>query len=246
MENTVFLSCPVSVPGAAQETARVSEKAPEAAPSADVLRGMTGRTVPRPEASESPAADPPRAARRAYPRRRFGVPVLYALDAAAGTAMGVFLAAYAPAGTDFTGSLLCCPGEFLWLTIMRLLWGLAFLAGEYILGYFALGKALVWLVPLACGLGTGAALTAAFSVYGAGAVKLIPTCAVIAAAVVYGARVSGDMSSQLLRLVSSGRNSVVAVVSESPAAGEYTLRFLVCLAAVAGSAIAEAAVRSFS
>jgi len=48
------------------------------------------------------------------------------------------------------------------------------------------------------------------------------------------------MSSQLLRLVSSDKNSIV---STSPAAGEYTLRFLVYLAILSACAIAEAALR---
>lgn len=240
MENTVLLSRPASVPATP----------PESAPP-DILRGMTGRSKPRESTPEEnrdipDPTDPPRAARRTYPRRRFGVPVLHTLTAAAGTAAGVFLAVNAPAGTDFSESLLCCSGDFLRLMMARLLWGLAFLLAEYIIGYFALGRALVWAAPLACGLATGAALTGAFSLSGANAIKLIPTCITSAAAVVLGARTSGDMSSQLLRLVSSGRNSVVAVVSETPAAGEYTLRFLIYFAVVCGSAIAEAAVRSFT
>ncbi|MGN1341578.1 MAG: hypothetical protein ACI4WS_14925 [Oscillospiraceae bacterium] len=222
---------------------------PETVPP-DVIPGLTGRTKPRehdplPDVPQT-ASDPPRAARRTYQRRRFGVPVGHSLLAAAGTAAGVFFATAAPAGTDFSGSLLCSSGEFLWLMISRALWGLAFLLCEYITGYFALGRALVWIAPFVCGLGTGAALTGAFAVYGAGAVRLIPTCIAVAAAVVCGARASGDMSGQLLRLMCSGRNGMAAVLSDSPAAGEYTLRFLARSAVVIAAAIAEAAVRTFS
>ena len=235
MENTVLLS-PPPLSGTPQESGSIYP---------DVLPGMTGRTVRR-ETDTSDTPEPPRTKRRSYPRRRFGVPVAYSLVAAAGAAAGVFFAASAPEGTDFSESLLCCSGDFFQLMMTRLLWGLSFLALEYISGYFALGKLLVWLLPLACGLGTGAALTGAFAVQGAAALRLIPTCIMICAAVIGGARISGDMSSQLLRLVSSGRNSVVAVVSDSPAAGEYTLRFIICFAVTAGCAVSEAAVRAFT
>lgn len=220
---------------------------PETVPT-DIVPGMTGRTKPRehdplPDIPQT-TSDPPRAARRTYQRRRFGVPVGHSLLTAAGTAAGVFFATAAPAGTDFSDSLLCCSGDFLRLMTARMLWGLSFLAAEYILGYFALGRALVWIFPLVCGLGTGAALTAAFTVSGAEAVKLVPTCVAVAAAAIAGARTSGDMSAQLLRLVSTGRNGMAAVVSDTPAAGEYTLRFLIYSAVMTAAAVAEAAVRA--
>ena len=243
MENIVMLNSPA-------EPSAVTSSPERGATAPGVIPGMTGRSLPREQhsAAEHPAdpREPPRAKRRTYPRRRFGIPVVYALFAAAGTALGVFLAASAPEGTDFTESLLCGSGEFLQLTLNRLLWGLAFLTAEYITGYFALGGVLVWLAPLACGLGTGAALTGAFAESGVAALKLVPTCVSMTAAVVAGARASGDMSSRLLRLVSTGRNGMAAVVSDTPAAGEYTLQFLVYFAVAAGSAIAEAAVRTLS
>lgn len=187
------------------------------------------------------AQEPPRAIHREY-RRRCRIPIGSALAAAAGTAAGV-LAAASAGGLDYSGSLLCASGSFWQILGMRLLWGAAFLLAEYILGFFALGDMLVWAVPLVCGLGTGAALTGAFSLHGISAALLIPSCAASVAAVVSGAGVSAAMSSQLLRLVSTDKSSIVAA---RPAAGEYTLRFLVCLAILLGSFIAEAAFRSFS
>lgn len=183
-------------------------------------------------------AELPRAARSAY-RRRSGIPMLYTFLTAAGLILGIYIAASAP-GTDISGSLLCVSGDFLGLLLRRLFWGAAFLISEYVCGFFALGRLLVWAAPLICGLGTGAALAGAFTIEGMNALRLAPGCAGCAAAVIFAARTSSGMSSQLLRLVSSDKNSIV---STSPAAGEYTLRFLVYLAILSACAIAEAALR---
>lgn len=186
-----------------------------------------------PETSELP-----RAARSAY-RRRSGIPMLYTFLTAAGLILGIYVAASAP-GADISGSLLCGSGDFLGLLLRRLFWGAAFLIAEYVCGFFALGRLLVWAAPLICGLGTGAALAGAFTIEGMNALRLAPGCAGCAAAVIFAAGTSSGMSSQLLRLVSSDKNSIV---STSPAAGEYTLRFLVYLAILSACAIAEAALR---
>ena len=145
------------------------------------------------------------------------------------------------AGTDFNESILCADGEFLPLLLQRLLWGGCFLLAEYVLGYFALGRALVWAAPLVCGLGTGAALSGAFTLGGIGSLKLLPTCLGICLAVILGAGTSGMMSSQLLRLISTDKNSIVAT---DPAAGEYTLRFLVYFTILSVCAVAESALRT--
>lgn len=183
-------------------------------------------------------AELPRAARSAY-RRRSGIPMLYTFLTAAGLIQGIYVAASAP-GADISGSLLCGSGDFLGLLLRRLFWGAAFLIAEYVCGFFALGRLLVWAAPLICGLGTGAALAGAFTIEGMNALRLAPGCAGCAAAVIFAAGTSSGMSSQLLRLVSSDKNSIV---STSPAAGEYTLRFLVYLAILSACAIAEAALR---
>ena len=183
-------------------------------------------------------AELPRAARSAY-RRRSGIPMLYTFLTAAGLILGIYIAASAP-GADISGSLLCGSGDFLGLLLRRLFWGAAFLIAEYVCGFFALGRLLVWAAPLVCGLGTGAALAGAFTIEGMNALRLAPGCAGCAAAVIFAAGTSSGMSSQLLRPVSSDKNSIV---STSPAAGEYTLRFLVYLAILSACAIAEAALR---
>ena len=224
MENSVLLNPQVPAPTVSVKSSYSEPEPPEVTEDFDEI------------------PEPPRAVRRVY-RRRCRIPLLYSFTAVAGTAAGVFLAAYAPAGTDFSDSLMCASGDFLWLLLVRLLWGCAFLLAEYIIGYFALGGLLIWAVPLIGGLGTGAALSGAFSLSGIDALKLIPTSAVIVIALIMGVKTSCEMSDQLLRLVSTNKNSIVAT---SPAAGEYTLRFLVYLAILSGSAIVEAAVRSFT
>lgn len=193
---------------------------------------------------ESPAEiteEPPRSRTAQRAVRRSGIPIFQIFAAIMGTAAGVFFALSAPAGTDFTESILCADGEFLPLLLQRLLWGGCFLLAEYVLGYFALGRALVWAAPLVCGLGTGAALSGAFTLGGIGSLKLLPTCLGICLAVILGAGTSGMMSSQLLRLISTDKNSIVAT---DPAAGEYTLRFLVYFTILSVCAVAESALRT--
>lgn len=224
MENTVLVNQPAPAPSACVKSPYSETEPPESADDFDEI------------------PEPPRAVHRVY-RRRCRIPLLYSFAAAAGTAVGVFLAAYAPEGTDFGESLLCVSGDFLWVLIVRLLWCCAFLIAEYIIGYSALGGIVIWAIPLICGLGTGAALTGVFLLAGIDALKLIPTSVAIVIALIMGAKTSCEMSSQLLRLVSTSKNSIVAT---SPAAGEYTLRFLVYLAILSGSAIVEAVVRTFT
>ena len=175
---------------------------------------------------------PPKESRKppSFPEPR-GAPIAAAAE---------FLCAASAPGADISGSLLCGSGDFLGLLLRRLFWGAAFLISEYVCGFFALGRLLVWAAPLICGLGTGAALAGAFTIEGMNALRLAPGCAGCAAAVIFAAGTSSGMSSQLLRLVSSDKNSIV---STSPAAGEYTLRFLVYLAILSACAIAEAALR---
>ena len=231
---------PLDIPGVSREKTEAPESdrifipyAPDESDSADSAdRDIT----PAEEFPET--AELPRAARSAY-RRRSGIPMLYTFLTAAGLILGIYVAASVP-GADISGSLLCGSGDFLGLLLRRLFWGAAFLIAEYVCGFFALGRLLVWSAPLVCGLGTGAALAGAFTIEGMNALRLVPGCAGCAAVVIFAAGTSSGMSSQLLRLVSSDKNSIV---STSPAAGEYTLRFLVYLAILSACAIAEAALR---
>ncbi len=230
---------PPDKPSSVTPAKQFAENAPRSAPT---LRDFPGQAEGSEENAKSPVCvSPPRySERRASRQRGSRVPFFQLVAALAGTAGGVFFTLSAPDGTDFTGSLLCAGGDFAGLLIKRLLWGGAFLLAEYLCGYFALGWLFVWAAPLVCGLGTGAALAGAFA-NGTNAVPMIFTAAGMVFAVVMGAGTSRLMSCQLLNLISSGKNTIV---SASPAAGEYTLRFLIWFAVLAGCAIAEAAIRT--
>lgn len=169
-------------------------------------------------------------------RRR--IPLFQLFAAAAGGAAGVYFALTLPEGADVSGSLFLLAGDFTGMLLHRLAWGGAFLLAEYICGYFALGWLLVWLAPLVCGLGTGAALAAAFTA-GTSAAPVVIPAAVSAFVVAFAAGTSRNMSSQILQLVSSP----CGVVTDSPAAGEYTLRFLVWCGIFTACTLVECALR---
>lgn len=211
-------------------------------------------TVPLPEnpdphmpgASPAESAHPdeseelPRAgsALRRMERSRRRIPLFQLISAAAGAAAGIYFSLTLPEGADVSGSLFLCHGDFAGLLIRRLGWGGGFLLAEYLCGYFALGWLLVWLIPLVCGLGAGAALTAAISA-GTNAAPLVIPAAVSAAAVAFAAGTSRNMSTQIMQLVSSP----CGVVTDSPAAGEYTLRFLIWCGVFTAGALAECTIR---
>lgn len=216
-------------------------KPPVPQPAEEPTPALPGFSDMPADVPETPDAvqEPPRAAQRVRYRKSSRIP-LFLLTAAA-VASGVYFAASAPAGTDFSGSIFCTSGDFGGILAGRLLWGCAFLAAEYVCGYFALGWLFIWAAPVLCGLGTGAALTGAFAA-GKNAAPLIIPAAGAVLSVILAAGSSREMSSQLLRLVSAGRSTVI---SPEPAAGEYTLRFLGHFALLAACAIAEAALRAF-
>lgn len=170
--------------------------------------------------------------RAPFIRRRSGLILMLAVSAA-GAAAGALIAP--------EGALLPGGESFLIMFMRRLLPGCVILLAEYICGYFALGAALVWLLPLAGGLGAGLLLSGLcrcgmwedFFV-------LLPSLFSCCAALSFGADAARDFSLLLLRLVTGNKNSIVMT---SPAAGNYTLRIGACLAVLLLSALYEAAVR---
>lgn len=209
-------------------------------------RPDAGQAVPLPGMSltgDTTAEDTeelPRAgsAVRRMERSRRRIPLFQLFAAAAGGAAGIYFALTLPEGADISGSLFCCTGDFTGLLLRRLCWGGAFLLAEYVCGYFALGWLLVWLAPLICGLGTGAALTAAFTA-GTSAAPVIIPAAVSAFIVAFAAGTSRNMSAQIMHLVSTP----CGVVTDSPAAGDYTLRFLVWCGIFTACTLIECALR---
>lgn len=112
-------------------------------------------------------------------------------------------------------------GSFLSFFLCRFIYGGIFLLAEYILGYFALGEWLVWIVPLCCGMGT--ALNLAASAQGAAGWWLLPSAAATAALAAFGADASGDMSALLLK-IASGRGG--SFVTSGSSVKDHTIRFL--------------------
>lgn len=208
---------------------------PESDHNEPVFSGVNDyHTLSSADTEELPRAES--AARRTAHRSR--IPFLQLLAVLAGGAAGAYFALNLPAGADLSGSLLCRSGDFGAMLLRRLAWDGAFLLAEYLCGYFALGWLLVWAVPLVCGLGTGAALAGAFAA-GTNAAPLIIPAAGTAIAASLAAGTSRNMSAQLMDLVTSP----CGVVSDSPAAGDYTLKFLAWGGVMTALALIECAVR---
>lgn len=209
----------------------------------NIITGAAGRShsaqPPEPPAqTQAPAADEQaahpekkRAAHRARTKR--GGLLLMALTAVLGAAGGA-VAAQSCGGC--AGVLLNTEGSFLALFLIRVAYGGAFLLAEYILGFFALGGALVWSVPLLCGMGTGLSLAAA----GAHRAALLPAAVLTLAAAVFGAELSDSLSGQLLRVLTGSRTGLVIT---NGTAGDYTLRFLGLLGVNIAAGLIEAGIK---
>lgn len=159
--------------------------------------------------------------------------MLMTLTAVLGAAGGVIAAGKCGV---VAGGILVTQGSFLELFLTRVIYGGAFLLVEYILGFFALGGAVVWAVPLMCGMGTGLTLAAAGAERGA----LIPGAVMTLAAAVFGAELSDSLSGQLLRVLMGSRTGLVIT---NGTAGDYTLRFLGLLGVNIAAGLIEAGIK---
>lgn len=111
-----------------------------------------------------------------------------------------------------------------------------FLIAEYILGYFAAGGMLVWMIPPIYGLGAG--LSAAAAVMNGSPLSAL-TAAVNIIAVSLAAKHSAELSSLLLSIVSGSGGSIL---TKDSADSSYTLHFFLCLLAIIAASIADAAI----
>lgn len=165
-------------------------------------------------------------------KRRSGL-IFMLLTAAAGAAAGALISP--------EGVLLPENESFLIMFLRRLVPCAAILLAEYVCGYFALGAAVVWLLPFVGGLGAGLLLSELCRLgMWESFLALLPSLFACCAALAFGADAARDFSGLLLRLVTGSKNSIVMT---SPAAGNYTLRFGACLAILLLSALYEAAIR---
>lgn len=151
------------------------------------------------------------------------------------------MAAVAVGGEGFSAAdtvMGCAEGSFLSMFVSRLAYCAVFLGAEYLLGFFALGEWLLWIVPLLCGLGTGFSAAALFGEKGWGAL-LCPALLTVATTVA-GAVRAERFSAQLLRVVSGSRTGIV--LTDGSVRG-YTAGYLGCLALAVLTAIIEAAIK---
>lgn len=211
----------------------------------NIITGAAGRSHSGERLPEAPAqagADAPEEARAAAPEKKRtvhrvrtgrGSLLIMALTAVFGAAGGAVAANHLG---ECAGVLLTTEGSFLTLFLIRVLYGGAFLLAEYILGFFALGGALVWAVPLLCGMGAGLSLMQA----GAHRLALLPGAVMTLAAAVFGAQLSDSLSGQLLRVLTGSRTGLVIT---NGTAGDYTLRFMGLLGVNIAAGLIEAGIK---
>lgn len=206
-------------------------------PSSGFVRGSdkTPQTPPEAESSADAAQSVPRKKQKAAHRVRIkrGNLLLMALTATLGVLGGAIAAKHC---NNIAGVLTNTQGSFLSLFVARVLYGGAFLLAEYILGFFALGGALVWIVPLLCGMGSGVSLAGA----GENTLAFLPAAALTLAAAVFGAELSDCLSGQLLRVLSGSRTGLIITNGTS---ADYTLRFLGLLCVNIAAGLIEAGIK---
>ncbi len=205
-------------------------------PEIDVPAGEV-RDTPEPAAEHEETSQTARHVRAPAVRRKGNVLVL-GFCAVCGLLAGT-LSYYAAGCCDVSGTVLSVSdGSFLELFLRRLIYGGVFLLSEYVLGYFAAGEWLVWVVPLLCGMGTGLSFACARG--GPELFMLLPSAGAVTAICVFGADSSGELSALLLRLAGGNGGSVIMTGS---AAKEHTFKFLGYLGWLIAAALYEAAVK---
>ncbi len=176
---------------------------------------------------------------RSAPVRSPNSRLLLCIAAAVAGVVGgaVIAAAYPIEGAELAETVADTTGGFWGILLNRVFQSGAFLIAAYLLGFFAAGGFLSWIIPLVCGLGTG--LSAAGLFMSDGRLWLLLPLAVCCVVVVAASYASGEFSSLIMRLVSSKGE----VISSGSSAERYTLRFGVYLMIVLAMAIAEAAIK---
>ena len=177
---------------------------------------------------------------RAARIRHEGCTALCAVYAIIGTVAGIIIALAFPLhGSDF--SAIAAPSDigFAEAFFERLRQCGIFLLAAYLLGYFAAGGVIVWLVPLVYGMGAG--LSCAGGIAAGSSVAVVIPWVVCLVLVVKASAASWEFSSVLLRLV-SGRSG--SVITRGSAAYSYNLCFGVYMLLLLAISIAEAAVRT--
>lgn len=166
---------------------------------------------------------------RAPELRRSGTRILMGAVAVCGAVSGAVIAFSGNAAPDalrrLSASLV---GEFGELALRSAVIGTAFLAAELLLGFFALGDWLVWILPLCYSMGTVLKVTAT------GTGVLLPSAAAGICAVTFAAATSAAFSQTLLRLSKGG-----TVYLDMSPQKKYILAFLGYTAIIIAAAIYE-------
>ncbi len=198
---------------------------------------------PAEEAAELSAdiSEQPVYERAAHTSRRFERRPYALLAAAAGVLGGVVIALFFPiSGGDFlSGVAASAEGGFAAALFRRLGQVGAFLLVEFLLGYFAAGGAVAWIVPLVCGLSSG--LTSAGVIAAGGSAWVILPELLYTVIITAAANTSAELSALLLRLVSGESSSVV---TRGRVSRGYDLQYAVYLLLILAVAVIEAAVKT--
>lgn len=181
--------------------------------------------------SDSAISEQPLSESTVYPHIRHpkahhsGTFIVMAIAAVCGVAGGIAVSLNGGFSEEVSNTLKLPFGE---IFLMRLGFGAALLAVEFILGFFAFGDLLVWAVPLIAGLGLAlrVAITRMW--------VLLPSSAVLLGVAAFGAAVSAGFSGTLMSLSRGG----TIHLGNSPRR-VFVLNFLGYFAAAAACALYE-------
>ncbi len=176
------------------------------------------------EAEESERSKPEAHVR--YPRvRRSSALIVMGLSALCGAVGGFVVSRSVDLSTELAQSL---AKPFGTIFLERTLLGAAFLAAEFVLGFFALGDLLVWSVPLIAGLGLSLRVSATEKWV------LLPSSILLLFLTAFGAAVSAGFSETLMQIARGG----TVHLGNSPRK-LFTLNFLGYLAVAVACALYE-------
>ncbi len=180
----------------------------------------------RTERSEKSADKPGSYTHVRYPRaRRSSALIVMGLSALCGAVGGFVVSRSADLSAELAQSLMKPFGA---IFLERTLLGAAFLAVEFVLGFFALGDLLVWSVPLIAGLGLSLRVSATEKW------ALLPSSILLLFITAFGAAVSAGFSETLMQLARGG----TVHLGDSPRK-LFTLSFLGYLAVAVACALYE-------
>lgn len=182
----------------------------------------------RPEEAEDKPSEPPHETYthvRNPAARRSSALIVMSLSALCGAVGGFIVSRSADLSVELAQSLAKPFGA---IFAERALLGAAFLAMEFILGFFALGDLLVWCVPLTAGLGLSLRVAATEKWV------LLPSSIILLFLITFGAAVSAGFSETLMQISRGG----TVHLGSSPRR-LFTLNFLGYLAVDVACALYE-------